>query len=280
MFNIIPLILILLSLSAIIVIVARKFSVLANLDVESIPAEREARIKEQIIGKRLKRNFVKYYSKLVRLLLPLGKGISQGFKWSYQKLLDFKENYNQEKASPEKREVGAATLLSEAEECFKAEKFDEAEDKYIEAIGIDSTNYKAFRCLGQLYSTKKNYVEAKQTLEHAIKLIEKELTEAELAKTEATIEGERKENLNHILALSYYDLSQVVRAQENHEEALKILNKALRIEPNNPKYLDTKFEISIINKDKVNALNAYEKMQEVNPENQKLPELKKQIDEL
>ena len=46
MFNIIPLVLILLSLGVIIIIVLRKFAVLANLDVDSIPAEREARVRD------------------------------------------------------------------------------------------------------------------------------------------------------------------------------------------------------------------------------------------
>ena len=50
MFNIIPLLLILLSFGVIIYIVVKKFSILANLDVDSIPAEREAKFKEKIIN--------------------------------------------------------------------------------------------------------------------------------------------------------------------------------------------------------------------------------------
>jgi len=92
MFNIIPLILILLGLAAIIVIVVRKFSILANLDIDNIPAEREAKFKEQIIGKRMKRNFLKYYSRLARIIGPLGEAIGNLFKWLHERLLEFKEN--------------------------------------------------------------------------------------------------------------------------------------------------------------------------------------------
>jgi hypothetical protein len=56
--------------------------------------------------------------------------------------------------------------------------------------------------------------------------------------------------------------------------------KALEIEPNNPRYLDTILEISIIKKDKVLANETYKRLKEVNPENQKLAEIKEEIAEL
>ena len=45
---------------------------------------------------------------------------------------------------------------------------------YIEIIGLDSQNIKAFRELGQIYFQRKEYEEAKQTLEHILKLQEDE----------------------------------------------------------------------------------------------------------
>jgi hypothetical protein len=58
------------------------------------------------------------------------------------------------------------------------------------------------------------------------------------------------------------------------------MKKALKIEPNNPRYLDTMFRISIIIKDKVLAFEAYDRLSKVNPENQKLAEFKAQLAEL
>jgi hypothetical protein len=72
MYNIIPLILILLSLGIMAIIIVRKFPALANLDVDNIPAEKEAKFKEQIISNRLKRSFIKWGSKFIRLVKPLG----------------------------------------------------------------------------------------------------------------------------------------------------------------------------------------------------------------
>ena len=76
MYNIIPLFLILISLFAIIIIIIRKFSVLASLDVSTIQSEKEAMFKEQIIGNRLKRNIIRYTSKIKNFLKPAGLELS------------------------------------------------------------------------------------------------------------------------------------------------------------------------------------------------------------
>ena len=98
MFNITPLIIILISLATIIVIVVRKFSVLANIDVETIQAEREQMVKEHIISTRFKRNFYKYYSRLMRILRPIGQLIAKGGKAFYKKLLEYRDNYKNDDA--------------------------------------------------------------------------------------------------------------------------------------------------------------------------------------
>lgn len=279
MFNIIPLILILISLSIIIFIVAKKFSVLANLDVDSIQSEREIKVKEQIISNRLKRNYFKFQSRFLKILRPLGEFLSNFFKNSYQKALDFKENYNKHEVKIEKPE-DIDSLFSQIDEFLKEEKLEEAEKIYIKIIGIDPKNIKAFRGLGKLYFERKDYQEGKQTLEHAIKLLEKDLDELSLSPEESQEGNIKKEELNSFLSLSYYDLFLINKALNDYKESLININKALSIEPNNPRFLDTKLEISIINKDKEVALETFKKLKEVNPENSKLEELEKKIQEI
>lgn len=272
MYNIIPLILILVSLSIIIVIVVRKFSVLANLDVETIQAERELKFKEQIISSRLKRNFFRHWARLTRIIKPIGHLIISFFKWIYSRLLEVKESQKKESSIV----VGIDNLdklFMEADELIKNEDYDGAEKKFIEIIGLDSSNIKAFRKLGKLYYDKKNYNESKQTLEHALRLLEK--NDEILGKT-----SEDNEGLNAQIASTYFDIAWASKDQGSLEEALVAVKRALAIEPNNPRYLDMKLDISIIKKDKVSAKEAYDKLVEVNPENQKLKELKEKIDEI
>ena len=58
------------------------------------------------------------------------------------------------------------------------------------------------------------------------------------------------------------------------------LQEAINISPNNPRYLDSILNLCIIEKDQSAACKYYAKLAEANPENQKLEEIKKQIDEL
>jgi tetratricopeptide (TPR) repeat protein len=259
--------------------VAKKFSVLANLDLDSIQSEREIKVKKQIIGNRLKRNYFQFQSKFIKIFRPLGIFLSDFFKNSYQKALDFKENYNKNEAKPENPE-DIDSLFLQVDEFLKEENLEEAEKIYIKIIGINSKSIKAFRGLGKLYFEKKDYREGKQTLEHAVKLLEKDLNELSLSQEENEEGSKQKEELNSFLSLSYYDLFLIAKTLDDNKESLVNINKALSIEPNNPRFLDTKLEISIIEKDKVSARETFEKLKEVNPENSKLEELEGRIQEI
>lgn len=280
MFDIIPLILILISFVVIIVIILRKFSILASLDIDNIPAEKEAVFKEQIISKRIKRNVFKHYAKFLRLLKPIGESVVNFFKWSYQRLLDFKESYNKEKVAQTATPDSIDAFFTVVDELLKDDETEQAEKKLIEIISMDSKSVRAFKMLGRIYYDRKNYNEARQTLEHALRLIEKAYNDQQLALENGAVIENEEEGLGVKLAGIYFDIALVYRAEENYEKTLEIIEKALKVEPNNPRYLDIKAEISIINKDKIMALDAYEKLKEVNPDNQKLEEIKDSIESL
>ncbi len=286
MFNIIPLILILISLAVIIIIAVRKFPVLANLDIESIQAERESKFKERIISNRIKRNFFKYYVKIARVVKPIGQAIGNFFKWGQVRLAEYKESHSINDVNREKGQQVINKLFADIEDLIKKEDLEKAEDKLVEVIGLDSKNIKAFKSLGDLYFERKDYHEAKQTFEHVLKLLEKE--ESTYSPTPLAVEDGRgglaeEEDARDItsqLAGVYFDLAIVDKATDNFDGALASINKAFKLEPNNPRYLDTKLEISIIKKDKISALEAYDNLVKVNPENQKLADFKEKIDEL
>lgn len=265
MYNIIPLILILISLGIIIFIVIKKFPALANLDIENMPAEKEAKFKEQIIGNRLKRSLVKWNSKVVRMVKPVGEASGDLAKWVNKRLVELRDSYKKE-LEINNLDLNNKTnqLFREAEDLVKKEELGEAEKKLIEIIGLDNRNIKAFRMLGDLYLDRKNFEEAKQTFEYILKLKE----------SDSGAEALREDGL------IYLDLALVCQAMDDIDSAIVNAKKALKIEPNSPRYLDTMLEMSIIKKDKVLALQAYEKLMEVNPDNQKLAEFKKKIDEL
>ena len=282
MYNIIPLVLILIGLSIVIIIVARKFSVLANLDVDSIQSEREAKFKEQIVSNRLKRNYFRYFAKLKQFSKPIGQAMGGFFQNLYKKLVEYKEDYHEQKQTETVNENIHEKLFSEIDELIEKDEPEKIEAKYIKIISLDSKSIKAFRGLGKLYFERKDFNEAKQTIEHAIRLLENDYNAYESVENENLDEEERakKDSISRNLSGAYFDLTFVYKQQENYAEAIASVDKALAIEANNPRFLDTKLEISIINKDKNLAMETFEKLKAVNPENQKLEELAKQIDEL
>jgi len=271
----------------IIVIVSRKFSVLAALDVDSIPAEKEAKFKERIISNRLKRNIIKYWAKSSRILAPIGRTAGGYIKSKLNKLYQAKNVYQSSETADAPGTIDQ--LFSQAEELKKHDDLDEAEKKYIEIIGLDSKNIEAFKELGRIYFEKKEFEEAKQTFEHILKLKEddEDIYEnlGKIAKENGNLNEARDEylksiNINKQNAQTHFSLAEIYQAMGKLPDAVRSLKKALKIEPLNPRYLDTMLQISIIIKDKALALDAYQKLNKANPENNKLEEFKRQIDEL
>ncbi len=262
MYNIIPLIIISVSLFIILVVVIRKFSALANLDVENMPAEKEARFKEQIAESRLKRNITKWSSKVsVVFRFSYGK-LKELSKKGFEKLYDMRKQYNEarEPESEEEKEIKIKQLFMENENFKEKDDFEEKEKNLIKIIEFDSKNIGAFQDLGELYFENKKYEEAKQAFAHVLKLVPDE-------------DAEKQADI-------YYDLSLVYKETEENDEAKETIKMAGKIAPNNPRYLNAMIEIGIISKDKFLAQTALEKLEEVNPENAKLAEFKEKINEL
>ncbi len=248
-------------MGVIIGIILRKFPDLASLDVENIPAEKEARFKEQIISSRFKRNLNRFGVKTFKYVKIGGKAVGKTSKLVYEHLLSMKNTYDKEKESKVETNLGMDGMWIKFDEAKETGDTDEQERILIEIIGGDSKNLEAFKKLGELYFDVKKYNEANETFKHALKLLEN---------------GENEEGISEI----YFNLALIEKEKEDLDSALKNIKKALKLEPNNPRYLDTSLEISIIKKDKISALDAYERLAKVNPENGKLEDFKDRIDSL
>ena len=268
MFDILPLVLMLLSLGVIFFVSIRKFPMLANLDIETIQSEREARFKEQIIGKRLKRSITEHHELLRNIWIPLSKAARDLYHWVLKKLIDIKEEHGKEPNILADHNTLESDLFS-AKKLVSDGEFDEAEKKYINIISKDAKNIPAFKDLGTLYMERKKYMEALETLKHAAKLNQK-----------ATKENPADGNLKNQLAELYFSLASCARELKDNEQASSFLNLALEIYPSNPRYLDTKLEISIITRDKKNAEATLALLKNINPENQKIQVFQERINEL
>jgi len=286
-YNLIPLFLIFICGIVIIYIITKKFPAVANLDLANLPQEKEKKVKQQIISNRIKRNINSWKIWLKKVFRPILSFIGSWLKDFYKKLLSARENLSKKSEGDDVSEIDE--LFLEAEEYKKEEKYDEAEKIYIRIISLDSKNVSAFKMLGQLYLTEGKTQEAKETLEHVLKLTKEDADVysnlADVAKENGQMERAKKHytesiKLNSENAQNYFNLAEIQQSLNSLKEATKNMKEALKIEPKNPKYLDAMFNLSIISKDKAEALDAYKALKEINPENGKLGEMKEQIDAL
>lgn len=258
--TIISIILIAICLVVILFIIIKKFPALAILDVDNIPGQKETQFKDKIMKARLERDLAKWG----KVFLKIKKIIDRFsfLKVLYLRLKTLADHYKKAKPlSWAERQERIKVLLEESETAEKEENLEAAEEKLIEVIRLDNQNLKAFRQLGDIYFLGKKYHEAKQTLEHALKLA-------------ITLKAKEDESeINFALAEISQDL-------DNLDAALNYIREALEIEANNPRYLDLLLELSIIKKDKKSAQEALEKFEAVNPENNKLNDWRERIEKI
>jgi tetratricopeptide (TPR) repeat protein len=261
MYNIWPLVVIMISLLIIIFIIFKKFPALAVLDVENIPEEKEQQIKERIIKSRIQRKF----SRLNVFFTTINSFFVSLYEKLWNKIDSFKKKQekiiNKESMAEVGKDDQVKILFSQAEALIKEEKISDAEQKLIEIIGIDDKNLMAFHELGELYHEGGKLQEAKQTLLYALKLAEIENVKTEQA------------NINYSLAL-------VAKEFNDIDGAILHVLKALDKDANSPRYLDLMLDLCIIKKDRSLAEDYLRKIKEVNPDNKNIIEWEKEIDNL
>lgn len=257
--DITALVLLVASSIVLLVISVRKFSILATIDVDTVPQERLEQKKEDIIEMRLRRKFEWLRDKIFIVGKPILKGIGDFFRFIYRKALELEESYQEksqpvsDKAATNKQKVLA--LMAEGEELIKEEEYAQAEKKFIQVISLDHMNISAYDNLGKTFMGQRDYEHAIEALQHALKLDEKD------------------SSIHHDLGVVYKEIGDL-------DKAIMYVKKAVKLDPNNPKYLDCLIEFSILHKDRYTAQEAFRTLKRVNPENQKLAELEKQISKL
>jgi tetratricopeptide (TPR) repeat protein len=283
MLNIVFIFLIFTSLGIIGWIVFRKFPQLRSLDVATVKEEQAARVRDRILLDRMMRS-----TKRGKELLKRGTGsiFSKSFsmiKKIFKRVYELEKEYEKKSHDPSKlsrveMRNRINSLVEEGMNLMKASRFSEAEKIFIEVISLDHKNIDAYKKLGNVYLSLKEYKQALQTFEFVLKL--------ELKKGSPVMkETERGQKYNTIsnamdVAAIYNDLGFVYRRLEKDNKALDSFLHAQQLEPNNPRHLDEIIEISIILKNKSLAFDMLKKLEEVNPENQKISEYSKKIKDL
>ncbi len=246
-------IIIILCVLVILWIIIRKTPLLAMIQLDTIPHERVVVAKKRILNERLERIFSAWRDQVYAIFAPLKEFVVNTFRALEQRLKAFEHALR-----PKGKPVSAqkiAEQLHAADELAAKSEYTLAEKKYIEVIAHDAKCISAYGGLGNVYLQTKELQGAQESFSHMLKL-------------------------DHSDMRGYLGLGKVYDALNRPEDAWHIYDKALQCEPLNPKLLDCFIETSIILKRREAAESAIRKLQEANPDNEKVKEFWKRFQEM
>lgn len=254
------LIILLLSLGVFALLAVRKFPTLATLrPIE--PTEGDvARIKSDIIARRLRRKVFDRMQTTLRQTKPYRDVLTRWAQKLFHSIERLERGYHHKAKAlrtetPHDVSKRIGELLAEADDLRKEGDLEHAEQHYIEVISLQPSNVKTFQSLGELYKERQEFEQAEETLLHALKLAPED---------------------DSVLS----DLADVYRSQGNIASALKRCQQAVAIHPNDPKNLSALLDVSIELGERELSERTLEQLAIANPENQKLEELRAQVDAL
>lgn len=294
--DLIPLLVIGVSLAIIIYILARKLPQVSLIDLSHLPIEeKNTRIKESIIEERFRRQFDSFANHIrffLSLLSPARARIRDYFINFTGKLWDLERRYREELRhvklpdSLEKIQEKVHGLLQDAAEALENNDLEDAEKFYIETIKYDSKNIDAYWGLVDVYKRKKDWGLSLDTLKYIVKLepgnAEGYAQMGEILRSKGDLE-QAKDAYLHSLSIdnsnpSYHaDLGEAYDLLGQVDKAISSFSQALALNPNNPKYLDAILELAIKAKNKELAIEMLGKIENTNPDNQKLGEWKVRV---
>ena len=258
--------------------IARKLPYLKSLDVDTVPEEQAAKVRDRILLERLKRAGLKSGEIFQLHVLPVFARLVGIKKRLVNRLYALEKKYQKEEAQTRvligrELENKIKSTLDDADDLVKQEKYSEAEKQLIEIVSLDAQNVSAYERLYGIYIATKEYKQALQTAQFLLKLA--------LKKNKQKV-GQKQQIASNTLRLAdvYIDLGDVNKLLDNNDEAFENYQKALEVEPNSPKNLDKNLEMSIILKQKALAADLLKRLQETNPQNQKLREYGERIEAL
>lgn len=236
------------------VLAALHWKKLMLLDLDAMPKAKLRSKKAQLIEERLKRRRDGVMKSVNTVTGPAMRAAQKRFEQMYRRLVAMERRYRhgglrpQTQEDKEKTRQKISQLMEEGTRLFKEEKYADAEQMFLDIIRLNSKEVEAYEYLGEIYTERREYEEAIESLAFAKQLNPKDDRIA-------------------------YDLGVVYERRGDLDTAKRYYKEAVKLAPNNPRNLNGLLQIAIELKDKPTAERALNQLKEVNPENQKLAEL-------
>ncbi len=274
-------------------VIAKHWQQLLSGGHEGVDAYQDG-VKKRILEQRLERHLIVQGNKILISVKPFLQMVMRFAKIIGQKIIEVEQKYRskllkQNFAKKVDQQQFLHQKIKEATSLINDKKFIEAEKKYIEILTLDERNASAYWGLSKLYVDQEDYDQAFETLKFLLKL---QPGHNQARKLLAQVAGQKgdlvlaKQCLEQLIVSEpkdiscYLSLAAAEMGLDNPGGAQIVLQKGLIIEANNPKLLDFLIEVSIVMHDVDTANEAIRTLQLVNPDNAKIEEFKKKINEI
>jgi Tfp pilus assembly protein PilF len=241
-------IMLLLGLGIILWVVLRKIPQLRVIDVESIPKERERKVKEQLILSRFQRSGGVKLQKVAKISSGVVGAISRQEQY-YQKL-----KRSGDEGTHRYSDETVRARLEEADVLVKQEEFIPAEKIFIDIISHNPKSVDGYEGLGNMYLVNDQLDQARETLQFALRLSPDDAS------------------LN-------VSMAELENTQGNQKAALPYLKRAVTKRSKNPRYLDYYIETALDVGSLKDAREGIQALKDVNPDNKKIEEFEARFQE-
>ncbi|MBI4253345.1 hypothetical protein HY623_04205 [Candidatus Uhrbacteria bacterium] len=268
-------------LSLLLSIIGKRWNAVQAIDLESLPSERDARVKKKILTDRFKRQYNQVKARAHLSAAPLVGMVRDRLGRIGASLIEVLPRPRSIGARPavsaEQEGVSSAPpriehALSDAARLCDAGEFEEAEKRYIDIIAKDAKNLAAYEGLSSIYLRQKEWASAREVLEFLCAYLREQ--------RKKELDPQARSAVEMSLAEWLKELAVVYLATEKGELAEQASIESLELQPQNPKFLDASLEMYIILGKKREARAALSRLRQTNPENQKLEDFEKRIENL
>lgn len=248
------------SLLTILVILVRKIPALRVIDVKTIQDERTKELKEKIIMDKFERSARNKMRGVSKVTTSAVREASRVGRRAVQKLYAIEQYYQKlnrsvtdgQHAYPQET---IYKMVDEANRLIREEEHIPAEKIFIDIISHNPRSVDAYEGLGNMYLAKKEFDQAHETLQFALRL------------------SPNNASVN-------VSLAEIELQLEKPKAALVYLRKAIAKRSKNPKYLDMYIDSALKAGSLKDARSGLQLLKKVNPENQKITEFESRFNAL
>lgn len=250
---------ILAALLVIVVIVSGKIPQLRVIDVDSIPKERERKVKETLILQKFQRTGSAKLQGAAKAASAVVGAVSRQGRRAVQRLYRLEQYYQKLKRSEDEgihrySDETIKTRLEEAQALIKQEEYIPAEKIFIDIISHNPKSVDGYEGLGNMYLVSGSLDQARETLQFALRLSP----------------GDASVNVS---------LAELELKLGEPKKALPFLRKAVEKRSKNPRYLDYYIETALEVGSLKDAREGIQTLKEVNPENKKIEDFEARFQE-